>query len=69
MIHVQRIGFEGFAHVGTEDDYDGPEQALQAVLRRMVENGNTIVSVSVLRSTRRRERYEAFIVFTHGGGK
>jgi hypothetical protein len=58
-INTARVGFTGFA----DEDYDGPELAIQSVLRGIEERGGEIVSVSVLRSTRRHERYEAFIVF------
>jgi hypothetical protein len=65
MIYCYRIGFHG-----TDDDgYDGPETALQEVLRRIEGRGCEVVSVSVSRSTRRLrgtqtpETYEAFIVY------
>ena len=60
MIAVARIGFTGFADA---DGYDGPESALGDVLRRLEEEGSTVLSVSVLRSTRAHERYEAFIIY------
>jgi hypothetical protein len=46
MIYVGRVGFTGMG----PDDYDGPELALQDLLRHMEDvNGCAIVSVSVLR--------------------
>lgn len=61
MIECLRVGFSGVDTRATEA-YDGPELALQAVLRRLEENNRVVISVSVLRSTRATERYEAFIV-------
>ena len=58
QIIVTRIGFTG---VGDEE-YDGPEKGIESVLRRAEAHGHQIVSVSVLRSTRGTERYEAFVV-------
>lgn len=60
-LRVMRIGFTGM----DAQSYDGPEEALQVFLRRMEEAGHQIVSVSVLRSTRGEERYEAFVVSRH----
>jgi hypothetical protein len=57
-IFVTRLGFVGM----DDDEYDGPELALQAALNNWEAHGHTVVGVSVLRSTRSRERYEAFVV-------
>lgn len=62
MIHVARIGLTGY---DDEQAYDGPENAMQHVLREMEARGAVIQSVSFLRSTRGRERYEVFVVY-HG---
>ena len=57
MMRVLRVGFSGVS-----ENYDGPEDALQAIVDRIEQKGGLVVSVSVLRSTRQSERYEAFIV-------
>ena len=57
MVRVLRVGFSGVS-----ESYDGPEDALQAIVDRIEQKGGLVVSVSVLRSTRQSERYEAFIV-------
>jgi len=56
-MRVLRVGFSGVT-----EHYDGPEEALQAIIDRIEQKGGLVVSVSVLRSTRQSERYEAFIV-------